>query len=248
MELVIIILSLYVLLFLISIKLQDNSIVDVFWWTWFIVISGYLFYNNLSFELEKILIFLLITIWWLRLSFYILKRKLKEKREDPRYFVWRKTWKHFYLRSFFQIYILQMSLMFVISFPIFYIFTSDKINLNVFVIGFIISIIWLSLEILSDYQVKKYITKYWKTNKVFTQWLYKYSRNPNYFWESMFWLWLSIIWASINILSLIWFALITFLLLFVSWIPMKEKRQQKKENWLEYKEKTNKFIPWFPKK
>lgn len=247
MELLILILSLYIILFLLSIKLKDNSIVDIFWWIWFIIISIYLFLNNSNIEIEKIIILILISIWWLRLSYYIFRRKLKEKKEDPRYELWRKSWKYFYLRSFFQVFILQMLLMFVISLPIFYIFSWDKLDLNLTILGIFISTIWLILEIVSDFQVKQFINKYGKINKVFTWWLYKYSRNPNYFWESTFWLWLSIIWASINLLSFIWFLVITFLLLFVSWVPLKEKRQEKKENWLDYKSKTNKFIPWFPK-
>lgn len=248
MELFILMFSLYLILFLISIKIKDNSIVDVFWWTWFIVISIFLFFTNSSLELEKVLILLLILIWWTRLSYYILKRKLKNNTEDPRYAVWRKKWKYFYTRSFFQVFILQMILMLIISSPLYYIFSENILNNSLFIIWFILSIVWLSFEIISDNQVKKFIKENWKTNKVFTEWLYKYSRNPNYFWEIVFWFWLSIIWASINLLSFVWFITITFLLLFVSWVPMKEKRQEKKENWSEYKQKTNKFIPWFPNK
>lgn len=248
MELFILMFSLYLILFLISIKIKDNSIVDVFWGSWFMVISVFLFFTNSSLELEKVLILLLILIWWTRLSYYILKRKLKNNTEDPRYAVWRKKWKYFYTRSFFQVFILQMILMLIISSPLYYIFSENILNNSLFIIWFILSIVWLSFEIISDNQVKKFIKENWKTNKVFTEWLYKYSRNPNYFWESVFWFWLSIIWASINLLSFVWFITITFLLLFVSWVPMKEKRQEKKENWSEYKQKTNKFIPWFPNK
>lgn len=211
MELFIFIFSSYIILFLLSIKLKDNSIVDIFWWIWFIIISIYLFLNNWNKEIEKIIILILILIWWFRLSYYILKRKWKEKKEDSRYGLWRKSWKYFYFRSFFQVYILQMLLMFIISFPIFYIFSWEKLDLKLTILGLFISTIWFIIEVISDFQVKQFINKFWKTNKVFIWWLYKYSRNPNYFWESIFWLWLSIIWASINLLSFIWFLVITFL-------------------------------------
>lgn len=248
MEVFFIIFILYLILFLISIKIKDNSIVDVFWWTWFVVIAIYLYISNSNFDIFKTMILLLITFWWARLSYYIWKRKLKEKSEDPRYANWRKTWKYFYTRSFFQVYMLQMILMFIISTPIYFIFSWWDLNIYLFVIWIFISIFGLSFEILADEQVKKYIIKNWKTNKVFTWWLYKYSRNPNYFWESTFWLWLAIVWSSISLYSFVWYIMITFLLLFVSWVPMKEVRQSKKENWNEYKKKTSVFIPWFPKK
>lgn len=247
MEIFFIIFFLYLLLFWISIKIKDNSIVDIFWWTWFVIIAIYLYFLNSNFWIIESLTLLLIIFWWSRLSYYIWKRKLREKSEDPRYAIWRKEWKYFYARSFFQVFILQMLLMFLVAFPIYFIFSWNEINLYLFIFWFIISIIWLIFEVVSDFQVKKYIEKNSKINRVFTWWLYKYSRNPNYFWESTFWLWLGIIWASVNLWSFVWYIIITFLLLFVSGVPMKEKRQSKKENYLEYKEKTSLFFPWFPK-
>lgn len=247
MEIFFIIFFLYLLLFWISIKIKDNSIVDVFWWTWFVIIAVYLYFFNSSFWILESLTLLLIIFWWARLTYYIWKRKLREKSEDPRYAIWRKEWKYFYTRSFFQVFMLQMILMFLVSFPIYFIFSWNEINIYLFIFWFIVSIIWLIFEVVSDFQVKKYIEKNGKTNKVFTWWLYKYSRNPNYFWESNFWLWLAIIWASISLWSFVWYIIITFLLLFVSGVPMKEKRQSKKENYLEYKQKTSVFFPWFPK-
>jgi steroid 5-alpha reductase family enzyme len=41
---------------------------------------------------------------------------------------------------------------------------------------------------------------------------------------------------------------ITFLLVFVSGIPMQEARYAGRPKWEEYKKKTSAFIPWFSKK
>ncbi len=233
----------YILLYLVSIRLKDNSIVDIFWWIGFVIIWTYFFYISWNYNILHIILFVLICFWWVRLSYHILKRKLKEKKEDPRYALWRKRWKYFYTRSFFQVYMLQMLLMFIIATPLYFIFLNE--NKLIFISWLIISIIWLTIEIIADNQLKNNIKK---DNKVYTWWLYRYSRNPNYFWESLFWLGISFIWAFVNIFSLIWFIMITFLLLFVSWVPMKEKRLSRKSNWESYKLQTNKFIPWFPKK
>lgn len=248
MILFLIIFSIYLFLFWISIRIKDNSIVDIFWWTGFVIISAYLYFLNNNFDIFHTLVLILISFWWLRLSYYILNRKLKEKKEDRRYNIWRKTWKYFYIRSFFQVYLLQMILMFIISTTIFIIFYWDITNIYFFIFWFLFSIIWLVFEVVSDLQVQEYIKQNWKNNKVFTKWLYKYSRNPNYFWESLFWFWLSIIWLSISIFSLVWFITITLLLLFVSWVPLKEKRQSSKDNRESYKNQTSIFIPWFKKK
>ena len=41
---------------------------------------------------------------------------------------------------------------------------------------------------------------------------------------------------------------ITYLLRFVSGVPMLERRMSKKPGWDEYANKTNAFIPWFKRK
>jgi steroid 5-alpha reductase family enzyme len=45
--------------------------------------------------------------------------------------------------------------------------------------------------------------------------------------------------------GMVWFLVITILLLFVSWVPLQEKRHKKKDNWEAYSSKTPKFIPNF---
>jgi steroid 5-alpha reductase family enzyme len=49
-------------------------------------------------------------------------------------------------------------------------------------------------------------------------------------------------------LGLIGPAVITFLLLFVSGVPMLEKKYRGNPDFEEYKKRTSRFIPWFPKK
>jgi steroid 5-alpha reductase family enzyme len=84
--------------------------------------------------------------------------------------------------------------------------------------------------------------------------LWKYTRHPNYFGEAVIWWGLFIIvlsipadsvWKYIAIISPI---TITYLLRFVSGVPMLEKRMKEKEGWDEYAKATNAFIPWFPKR
>jgi len=79
--------------------------------------------------------------------------------------------------------------------------------------------------------------------------IWKYSRHPNYFGETLIWWGVYIITLSVQggwkfIYSPL---LITLLLLFVSGVPLLEKRYADDEEYQEYAEKTNKFFPWFPK-
>lgn len=242
----IIIFILYLFLFLLSLKLKDNSIADVFWWLWFIIIALIIFIQNKIIDFYSIITLLLIMAWWFRLASNIIIRILKSKKEDSRYAAWRESWKYFKTRSFFQVYMLQMLLLFIVAMPIYFIF-SWEIKTIFFYIWVIISIFWLTYETIADYQISKYIKNTKEINKIYTWWLFKYSRHPNYFWEMTFWFWICIISFSNTYFWLIWFFTISFLLLFVSWIPMKEKRYKLKDNYLEYKNKTSIFIPWFSK-
>ena len=235
----------YFILFWLSIKLKDNSIADVFWGLWFVIISLSLYLFESDKNIAQTLTLLLISIWWIRLFYLFFSRKLKKSGEDPRYGKWRDEWKYFYTRSFFQVYILQMLLMCIIAIPLFFIFTSNFFNPLITILWWIIAIFWLIYEIIADKQIIQFLKtkKKWE-NKVYTEWLWKYSRNPNYFGESIFWLGISIISFPISYFWIIWYIMITTLLLFVSWVPMKEKRQKTKDNWEKYAAKTNKFIPW----
>lgn len=235
----------YFVLFLVSLKIKDNSIVDVFWGTGFLIFAGILFFSQEFLNIYEIVFFTIFCIWWIRLTYHIGKRKLFSKKEDPRYAGWRQDWTYFKTRSFFQIYVLQMVLLLIISTPVYFIF-QQEISANIFTILWIILMIsGVIYEAVADYQLKKYLQNTSEKNKVFTGWLYKYSRHPNYFWESIFWLWISIISLQNSLFWIVWFLVITILLLFVSGVPLQEKRHKKKDNWEEYSQKTPKFIPNF---
>ena len=80
--------------------------------------------------------------------------------------------------------------------------------------------------------------------------LWKYTRHPNYFGESMMWFGLACISlaSGSSYLALLSPILITSLLLFVSGIPLLEKKWNGIPEWEAYKAKTSAFIPLPPKK
>ncbi len=234
----------YVLLFLLSIRLKDNSIVDIFWWIGFLIVATVLFFGAWDYSLGKIIVLLLITVWSLRISIHIGKKKIWKKWEDPRYAAWRKQWKHFYIRSIFQVYILQMVLLLIVSLPLYIIFSSGEMN-NIFLLmsGWVISTVGLIYETIADWQLDRYIKDSPPKNMIYTGWLFKYSRHPNYLWEMVFWWGIMVISLQFWYLGLLGFLTISTLLLFVSGVSMKELRYQKKDNWEQYKNNTPKFIP-----
>ena len=115
------------------------------------------------------------------------------------------------------------------------------------ILGVIMALFGLLFEMITDYQLKEFI-KIKKPGEIFTTGLYRYSRHPNYFGESMFWLGISMIGLTYSYFAIIGWLVITFLLLFVSGVPLQEARYAGRPNWEAYKKKTSVFIPWFPKK
>jgi len=82
--------------------------------------------------------------------------------------------------------------------------------------------------------------------------LWKYTRHPNYFGESLMWwaVWIvsmsSLVW--LNSIGVIGSIFITYLLLFVSGVPLLEKKYKDNPLFQAYAKKTSVFIPLPPKK
>lgn len=245
-EVLILVFAYMVCAFLLALWKRDNSIVDIFWGFGFVLIAWYTLVRTAAFEQSQLLITLLVTVWGLRLSLHILTRKLG-KPEDFRYAQWRKEWGKWVVpRSFFQIFMLQGALMIVIAAPIiltnlYYQPAADcykAAGLLVWIFGFV-------FEAVGDAQLRAFV-KTKKEGEIMTRGLWKYTRHPNYFGES-------VMWWGIFIISANWPAVIspltlTLLLLFVSGVPLLEKKYAGNPKWEEYKKKTSVFIPWLPRK
>ncbi len=105
----------------------------------------------------------------------------------------------------------------------------------------------LVFETIADRQLAEFI-KTKKPGEIFTAGLYRYSRHPNYFGESVFCLGISLISIQYSYIGLISWMMIIILLLFVSGVPLQEARYAGRPNWEEYKSRTSVFVPLFPKK
>lgn len=235
--------------FIVAQKIKNNSIVDIAWGLGFVLISIITYIYNGVFNIINLFPNILVVIWGLRLAFHIFKRNFK-KEEDFRYAKWRKDWGRFFLiRSYLQIFILQGFFMFIISLPIIY---NNSLNIKELSVinyfGIIVWIIGFLFEAVGDYQLKMFIKDVKNKNHIMTKGLWKYTRHPNYFGESLLWWGMFLLVYQDNIYIIISPILITFLLLFVSGVPLLEKKYKDNPEFIEYSKKTNKFIPWFQKK
>lgn len=235
--------------FLLSIYLKRNDIADIAWGLGFVIIAWSSFFLS-EFATMKLITNCLITFWGLRLSFHIYKRA-KNKPEDFRYLKWRNEWKHFYIRSYLQVFLLQGIFMYIIALSIIFINIGDSKELNwIVIIGFMVWLLGFLFEVIADRQLSKFKKLSTNKNKVIQTGLWKYSRHPNYFGEVVLWWGIFIISCSIEnwFYTIVSPLLITYLILFLSGIPMLEEKYKHNTDFQLYKKRTSIFIPIPPKK
>lgn len=237
-------------LYVLALILKNNSIVDIAWGPGFILVLTALFFRNPAPDPAKILLSVLITLWGLRLAVHIFRRNAG-KPEDFRYVKMRKDWgKAAALKSFFFIFMLQGALMLVVSTPAVFVFLSAGRPLNALdIAGVLVFLTGFFFETVADLQLSAHVHDPRNKGKLMTRGLWSLTRHPNHFGEATLWWGLGLIalsskngWAG-----LIGPAVITFLLRFVSGVPLLEKKYAGRPDWEAYKKKTPIFLPRLPR-
>lgn len=231
--------------FALSILKKDNSIIDSFWGLGFILITIFTLLAGGEITLKKGLMLFLVLLWGLRLSVHIFLRN-KNKPEDFRYAEWRRTWKHFYVRSFVQIYLLQGVLMVLIATPLILVNASPGSETGFFtLLGALIFILGFLLEGIADFQLMKFRKNPENQGKLIDLGVWRISRHPNYLGEAILWwgIWLFALPEINGLFTMISPLLITFLVRYVSGVPMLEKKMVGYPGWKEYASRTPVFLP-----
>lgn len=239
--------------YLLAIYKKRYDLADIAWGGGFIVLASALLLKNIDKTFfAQTLVTILVAIWGLRLSYHIFRRNWG-KPEDKRYIDLRKKWpKPYWLQALIRVFFVQGILLLIISLPIIAVasaptvFNSDLLLL----IGFDIWLLGFILEATADRQLAQFIKSKKKKSEVLDTGIWKYSRHPNYFGEVMIWWGIWIISLSIHAVwwSVLGPLMITFLILFVSGVPLLEKRYKQDKNYQAYARVTSKFIPLPPKK
>jgi steroid 5-alpha reductase family enzyme len=237
-------------LFVVATILKNFSIVDIGWGFGFIVVVAALFVRSPELFPANVLMAALILLWGFRLALHILRRNWG-KPEDFRYANMRKKWgRRAVVNSFFFIFMLQGVLMLVVSFSATVLFAApprplaalDVVGAFVFLIGFL-------FETVGDAQLAAHVRDPQNKGKLMTTGLWSITRHPNYFGEASLWwgIWLIGLSSPAGWAAIVSPITITGLLLFVSGVPLLEKKYAGRPDWEAYKKRTSKFFPWFPR-
>lgn len=248
-----VILGMMTFLWILSIILKNVSIVDLFWGFGFVLTAGFYFIRTEGFAGRKLILLILVSVWGLRLSGYLAWRNLG-KGEDYRYRQFRSKYgeNRYWWISFFQTFLLQGLLMWLISAPLlgaqFYgqnrgINILDFAGIGLWIIGFI-------FEAGGDFQLATFKSDPSNKGKVLDSGFWRYTRHPNYFGDSSVWWGYGLIClAAGSILPVLGSLLMTALIIKVSGVALLEKNlKEKNPAYRDYVEKTSAFLPWFPKK
>ena len=240
------------LFYLLSVKKKNYGLVDIGWGFGFIVISlTSLSFNFNNLHLKLLIPNILVLLWGLRLSYHLFKRNFN-KEEDYRYKEMRNRWgDKANLNAFFKVFMLQGLLMYIVSLPIIInnLYQTELFDQYIY-LGIIVWVIGYIFEVIGDYQLKRFISLPKNKGKIMKSGLWKYTRHPNYFGEAVMWwgLFLIVINLKYGLYTIISPILITYLLVYVSGIPLLEKKYNNNPEFQEYAKRTSKFIPWFNKK
>lgn len=235
--------------FVASVWLRRNDIADIAWGIGFAALAWVLLIVS-SGGLRQIVLVLLVSVWALRLAGHIFLRN-RYKGEDYRYATWRLEWgKWFYARSFVQVWLLQGVLLVLVSFPVLVTISAtatsitpfDLLPLGVWGVGFF-------FEVVGDWQLSQFLANGSKKGTLLTTGLWRYTRHPNYFGEAAQW-WGIFLFSFLGSGS--WFGVvgpltITYLLLYVSGVPLLERKMESHPDFNAYRAHTNMFFPWWPK-
>ena len=235
-------------LWVVSVRLRDASIVDPWWSIAFLLVTVHTALRT-GVTPSKVLLLILVGTWSLRLWLHLLLRS-RGKPEDPRYASFRRRYgpDRYWWVSLFQVFLLQGSLVLLISAPLQLaaaaappgpISATDLAGLLVFTVGFL-------FEAVADQRLQSFRRDPANRGKVLDTGLWRWSRHPNYFGEAVLWwgFWLLASGQPLGWATSLAPALMTFLLLRVSGVTMLDAHlKSSKPGYEDYVRRTSAFVP-----
>ena len=242
---------------LVSLVIEDISIVDYFW-SLMLLGSAATYAYQVGFENSlttvNLVLLTMVTLWALRLSGFLVLRG-RNRGEERRYKAMRKRLSpNFAVKSLFKIFLLRAFLIWMLS-SLFAVALSSASTLswnNWHTAG---AALWMSgflLQTLADLQLYRFNQLVVRKSETLTNGLWRYSRHPNYFGECCVWCgWVLFAVPAASAATLPWLLLAPMimiaLLIKLSGIRHMERGiTERRPDYRQYMETTSAFIPWKP--
>lgn len=231
---------------------KKPEFVDVGWTLSIGCVSWWMFHHVKAVGTRQWILLFFVGFWSFRLVVLLLVRMIKGQK-DQRYVElsthWKNglNWKYF---IFFQAQAISVGLLMI---PIALSFLAKDATWSYWdTAGTLIYIIGISGELVADQQMMRFRRNLNNRKKVCNVGFWRYSRHPNYFFESLIWISYAFI-AMNHPLGLIgWISptVIIICMLKITGIPPTERRllASKGDEYREYQRKTSAFIPLPPRR
>jgi len=246
------ILGVLIPVWLLSVKFQDASIVDICWGPGFVLLTWIYCALSPAPTPRSWVVAVLVTLWGTRLALHIFLRH-HGKGEDSRYRTMRAS--HgaaFWWRSLFTVFWLQGVILWFVALPLLVAVRATRPTAltGVDTLGIILFAIGFSFEAVGDYQLERFKAARSNRGTVLDRGLWRYSRHPNYFGDATLWWGIYAIAAATpgGWLTVLSPSLMTLLLIKVSGVALLEHGlTESKRGYREYRARTPPFVPWFPR-
>lgn len=230
---------------------KNAGIVDVGWSFAIGVIGVFFAAMGSGYTTRRLIAGTLIAGWSIRLTAYLFHR-VHEGAEDGRYASLRRDWGNSFDRRLFWFFQMQAAAALLFATPLW--FDSQNRRSPLGLADFAAIVVWIvgvGGVALADAQLAAFKKSPDSKGKTCRAGLWRYSRHPNYFFEWIHW-WtyvLLAIGAPYGLLTMIVPALLLYVLLFVTGIPVTEAQalSSRGDDYRDYQRTTSAFIPWFPK-
>ncbi len=238
------------IIFLFSNIHKNSSIYDPFWHIAPIPIVFYIANQSSLPNLELNLVLLAFLFWALRLTYNWFLNWDNLYHEDFRYIDLKNNNKLMaFISDLFGIHLIPTLIVNVSLYPIYVALTSESLNQLVYV-GFILIIIAVVIQYISDDQMRKFRKDASNLGKTMKYGLWKYSRHPNYLGEVSFWFGIYVF-ALASGLTTIWLLACPIVMLalfvFISCPMMDNRSLKRRSDYKEYMDKTPQLFMWFVK-
>lgn len=191
-------------------------------------------------------------VWGLRLAWHIHSRS-HGRPEDGRYQALRREWAPHVQFKMFRFYQMQALAAALFAFP----FLLPAVNPApaphpLEVAGILLWLVGILGEALADYQLELFKRSPDSKGKTCRLGLWRYSRHPNYFFESVIWCAFALFASAspFGWMTILCPLAILYLLLRVTGIPATEEQalRSRGDDYKDYQQTTSMFVPWFPKR
>lgn len=232
-------------------KINNASLVDVFWALNFPVITIITFLLAEGDLTRKMLICSIFLIAELRLGLHLWQRVFSHLgEEEGRYQELRSSWGKHADRNFLIFFQFQAISNVILAVP-FFIITAN-VSPQISTLEYVGCALWLVAfvgELIADRQLASFKKDPKNKGKVCESGLWYYSRHPNYFFEWLIWVayFIFALASPWGILAIVSPAIILYLLLKVTGVPNNEEQnlRSKPVAYKKYQETTSAFVPWF---